>query len=90
MLTHIPRSVLKMDYNGPGMGDYHKVNVIYAGTFLEDKDASMEEVREAVTLFEGAYEWYKRNLGPEHPRTLNTLGTLETAREKLAGDPRWW
>ena len=50
----------------------------------------MEEVREAVTLLEGASQWEKRSLGPEHPQTLNTQGILETAREKLAGHPAWW
>ena len=63
---------------------------IYAGTFLEDKDASMEEVREAVTLLESANEWEKRTLGPDHPQTVNSQGILESAREKLAGDPTWW
>ena len=90
ILTHIPKSVLKMDYDGPCMAEYHKLNVIYAGTFLEDKDASMEEVREAVTLLESANEWEKRTLGPDHPQTVNSQGILESAREKLAGDPTWW
>ena len=67
-----------------------KIQLLYGGTFLLDEDASLKEIREALPLFESAYKWYQRYMGPDHPDTRTAKLNLETARERIEEEESFW
>ena len=56
----------------------------WARAFTRDKDASAEQLAEAVAILEKTLEISQRVMGREHPRTGNVRDELATAREKIA------
>ena len=56
----------------------------WARAFTCDKDASSEQLAEAVAILEKALKTAQRVLGREHPGTCNYLGELAIARKLIA------
>ena len=50
----------------------------------EDNDATLDDLREAVTTLEETARLWTRVFGTAHPDTPKVQGALDFAREKLA------
>ena len=57
---------------------------IYANTFFMNGSATVDDLREAVTMLESVEISRKRFLGQAHPETARAQDALERARTKLA------
>ena len=57
---------------------------IYAGTFCEDKGATLDELHEAVATFEEIERTVRRVFGGAHPLLVNIENTLRVSRRVLA------
>ena len=55
----------------------------YAEALYEDPDATLDDLREAVTTFEDADRISHRVLGSAHPLTVDIEGDLQKARAAL-------
>ena len=56
----------------------------YAIILYLDKTATVDDLREAVTMLESITMSYKRVYGVSHPETSNALHALANARATLA------
>ena len=56
---------------------------IYAGTFCEDKGATLDELHEAVATFEEIERTVRRVFGGAHPLLVNIENTLQISRKGL-------
>ena len=61
-----------------------KMRTTYARALYLDTDATLDDIREAVTTLEDAGRIARRVLGTQHPTAKDTRGTLERARRRLA------
>ena len=61
-----------------------KLQSIYAAALYRDPDATLDEVREAVTTLEDADQIARRVLGGAHPLTSQTEQHLRKSRAALA------
>jgi len=61
-----------------------KMRSSYARAFYKDKGATLDDLRECVTTLEETERIARRVLGGAHPRTVNTEGALQYARNMLA------
>ena len=57
---------------------------LYALALYRDKDATLNDLREAVATLESVAPLWKRVFGPSHPETPLVQNALEDAREALA------
>ena len=56
----------------------------YARALYLDTDATLDDLREAVTTLKCVAKTYKRVFGKSHPEARRVQGALEEARAKLA------
>ena len=56
---------------------------LYASTLYKDPDATLDEVREAVSTLEDTERTARRVLGGAHPQTMNMEQSLRKARAAL-------
>ena len=56
----------------------------YAGAFCKDANATLDDLREAVTTLESVANSWKQVFGQAHPETPKVQGALEMARKTLA------
>ena len=55
----------------------------HANCLLNNDDASLDDLVEAVEALESVAKLWKRVMGEHHPETTFVLRALQTAREKL-------
>ena len=60
-----------------------RVRWIYAGVLCKDPDATLDDLREAVTTLEDTERTARRVFGGAHPLTKNIEETLRKARAAL-------
>ena len=69
------------------LGESHeitlKMRLSYARALYEDPAATLDDVREAVTMFEDAERIARRVLGGAHPNSCLMAGSLREARKTL-------
>ena len=56
---------------------------VYAGTLYEDPDATLDDIREAVTTLEDTDRIARRVFGGAHPLTVEIERGLQTSRAVL-------
>jgi len=61
-----------------------KMRWVYAGTLYEDPDATLDDLREAVTTLEDTERTARRVLGGAHPITRGIEQSLQYARAALS------
>ena len=61
-----------------------RLKKIYGRALHEDPGATLDDLREAVTMLEDAARIARRVLGPSHPSTEDTVHSLQKARAALA------
>ena len=70
------------------LGESHDVTLrmksIYAGTLYRDPDATLDDLREAVTTFEETARTARRVFGSAHPTTTGIETELQVARAALS------
>ena len=57
---------------------------LHARTLYKDANATLDNLREAVTTFEDTERTARRVLGGQHPLTVDIEGELQRARAALA------
>ena len=62
----------------------HQIRCNYAMSLYEAPAATLDDLREAVTMLEDAARIARRVLGPSHPSTEDTVHSLQKARAALA------
>ena len=70
-----------------GLGDHHITNRIkeaYAYGIYRDPAASLDDVREGVTILEDVDRSYRQILGKEHPVSAHTRASLIYVKGRLA------
>ena len=68
---------------GDNHGDTLRLRWNYAQSLSKDPNATLDDVREAVTTLEDAERIARRVLGAAHPNTKGIELALESAREAL-------
>jgi len=70
------------------LGETHiltlRMRWLYAMVLYEDPDATLDDLREAVTTLESVAPLWTRIFGEAHPETPKVQGALEDVREALA------
>ena len=61
-----------------------KMRMMYAAALCNDTDATLDDIREAVTTLEDAGRIARRVLGSAHPLTTGIVCELRKARDALA------
>ena len=69
---------------GEGNGLTLGMHLNYAQSLYRDADATLDDLREAVTTLEDTERTARRVLGGAHPTTSNVEQTLREARDVLA------
>ena len=69
------------------LGESHAVTLrlrwLYANCLWDYKNATLDDVAEAVETLESVAKVWKRFMGERHPETANVLNALKEAREML-------
>ena len=68
---------------GEGCETTLKMRWYYAGVLYQDPDATLDDLREAVTTLEDTEQTARRVLGGAHPLAVTIEASLRDARAKL-------
>ena len=70
------------------LGESHEITLkirwVYAAALFEDDSATLDDLREAVTMLEETGRIARRVMGGAHPLARDIESTLQNAREALA------